>query len=195
MRIRGICTRLLPAVCAALIGGAGLLACIGKMTVDMPPYKPGRGNVFSDIPSRRVAVEAHNAPGAPAGERANAPGMSMGNVSFLPGPGALVRELLESELAAGGHEIVEDSPEVSLVADVERFDIRTESTPMHTDVIGEVSIRLTATSSEYRARCVKRTYDKLAESLIVALFTDCLARIGTQFRSDFAVARILASSR
>ncbi len=96
---------------------------------------------------------------------------------------------------ASGHAIASDSPAVELIADVKRFEVRTDTTLAYWDVIGEVAIWLSPTSSFYESECVERTYVNPGKQLVTDLMSKCLAEIGKQFSSDARVARVLAEAK
>ena len=125
-----------------LIGLALLLGgCAGDILVVIPPHDPNPESVLRSAAPSLVSVAVQLEPSPVArGKREAAFGVPMGNVSFSPPPDVSIRRVLEAELVASGHAIEGDSPAVELIADVKRFEVRTDTTLVYWDVIGEVAI-------------------------------------------------------
>jgi uncharacterized lipoprotein YajG len=176
----------------------------GDTIVTVPPYAAApSGSPPAAGSSGPVALSVRERPLGTGelpgriGERATVGNISMGFVTIDPPPAGLVSDALAAELRAAGHDVTAAAPS-KLQADVRRFHLRTDVTPVYWDVIGEAEVGVTLSgtgpvvSSAYRANCSERTYLWPTNALMARVVTACVAGIAQDFRNDAEMARVLA---
>src|SRR5262249_53536514 len=100
-----------------------------------------------------------------------------------------MRENLELELTAAGCRLSDTNAAVKLECDVNKFWIRTHTTPLYWDVIAEVNITVSAPSQsppqqeQIFATASKRTYVWPTSSLCGQTLDECMDKLMAQFRN------------
>ncbi len=122
------------------------------------------------------------------GERHAAFGVSMGDVYFSRSVDGYMRENLELELTAAGCRLSNTNTAAKLACDVNKFSIRTHTTPLYWDVIAEMSITVSNLTQsppqkqELSATATKRTYVWPTASLCGNVLDESMDKLMTQFR-------------
>lgn len=123
------------------------------------------------------------------GERHAAFGVSMGDVFFSRSVDGYMRENLELELTAAGCRLNSTNTAARLACDVNRFSIRTHTTPLYWDVIAEMSITVSNLTQsppqkqELSATATKRTYVWPTASLCGTVLDESMDKLMAQFRN------------
>jgi hypothetical protein len=127
------------------------------------------------------------------GERFAAFNVSMGNVYMSRVTSEFLTETLSDDLRAAGHSIVETGQDVTVGGEILKFWLGTETTMLYWDVVGEIEVKLTATSSQnpnvshekhYSAKQVKRTYAWPTEAIFNEVLTMCIKELMKEIRAD-----------
>jgi hypothetical protein len=120
----------------AVIAVSLLAGCASDIKITTQPYRLDEGSLLA-----RVKMNDLRAAGVAASKREAAFGVPMGNISFDPSEGQLVKSLLEVELSKflrlQGVKAVQD-----FSCDILEFGVNTNTTPLYWDVVGRVRIVL-----------------------------------------------------
>jgi Domain of unknown function (DUF4410) len=122
------------------------------------------------------------------GERQAAFGASMGDVYFSRSVEGYMRENLELELTAAGCRLGNTNTATKLVCNVNKFSIRTHTTPLYWDVIAEMNITVSNLTQsppqqeELSATATKRTYVWPTASLCGKVLDESMNKLMAQFR-------------
>lgn len=134
------------------------------------------------------------------GTRTAAFGVPMGRIRFEPGPATLLGQATASELTMAGLTLTESASAAQIAGSVLSFEVRTETTLLYWDVIGELSMSLRVTAAGaatttdllvYRARCTERTYVWPSDTVVATVMGKCIKDVAASLRSDGRVAAAL----
>lgn len=181
----------------------GLPGCgIGVMTLELPyQANPPGPETLVTTAAKRIKVGSFSDKRSPQvepiliGRRTAAWEVPMGDVYLVHPVFDVVRNAVTAELAAAGHQLVQDNAEVTVRGDILQFWVHTETTMLYWDVISEVAFDLGVSSERsptaehlgpYKARKEERTYThptaEMLSRLLTAALTECL-----QQRTIFAL--------
>lgn len=169
---------------------------IGGFYVGLDPWP--KNEAF--VPKATVAQKIHLLPltdqrpdQGKIGEREAAFNVSMGNVYFNRDVAAYMKEALQNELLAAGNQLTDSGYDVVLEGAVTKFWVHTETTPLYWDVVGEIEIKLQASSTArnhlpiekiYTAKSSKRTYTWPSEAIVQGVLSGCVKKIMYDIRKD-----------
>lgn len=178
----------------AALGVVLLLAsCAGTVRPRVEPSAPpGQGSALSAVPSRELALDVSEPAGASGGRREAAFGVSLGDVRFDPPPREVMRRAVAAELEAAGHRLSPAGRPFRVR--IERFEGRTDTTPLYWDVVGVVAISVGVPGAEarYQATCEGRTWVNPSEALFAEVLSRCVDDVVGQLRTDVRLAEALA---
>lgn len=124
------------------------------------------------------------------GERKAAFGVGMGDVYFSRDVALFMKEALETELSAAGHQIVSTGGDLTVKGELLTFWVHTETTPLYWDVIADIKVALEINGADgevrrdYAATGKKRTYAWPSVSLLSDTIDRCLEKIMAEIRID-----------
>jgi hypothetical protein len=192
--------RLANIVCAFSV--AACASGPGNVVVSMQPYAPPAAANAAAPKAATVRVDAvkdarPEAVGGFVGERKGLGGMSMGSIELQPRPAELVGQLLVAELKQMGYDVTASNPQLTVAAQLLKFEVATPATAVYWDVNGTVEIALVATGenakkheARYGATCTDRTYVWPSEELIGKVVAACMSSIADKVRNDAALASV-----
>jgi hypothetical protein len=161
---------ILIALCGLLVG------CATDMTVRMQrhPYDSVNESVL-------VVVKDMRAPGIAASKREAAFGVPMGNLTFDPPEGQMVKNVLEDELTKlAVKKGIRTEKEFS--CEIIEFGVNTITSPLYWDVIGRVRLVLRQNGEEYGllGTHTERTYVWPGEAVVKKTVEESLNQIIVQ---------------
>jgi hypothetical protein len=124
------------------------------------------------------------------GIREAAFGAPMGDVYLGRNPAAFVREALADDLLAAGYRLVDSDPDVTVHATLRRLWLRTETTPLYWDLVGDIELELTiegASASPAQALYSCRHSDRTwvwPSATLMGRVDACVAELMLKARSD-----------
>lgn len=183
---------------------AQLFSVQGATFLNFAPYEPADRPVVA-APLERATVRIAPvqdvrsvARGKHIGER-SALGAPMGNIDMSPSPAVMVRQVLVAELGMLGYRERDGAAEVEIDARLTRFAVETPSTVLYWDVNGVIAIDLDVQripepqqSFHYETSCSDRTYIWPTPSVVKAVVSACLAKLGSSVREDRALTGLLS---
>ncbi len=138
-------------------------------------------------------VEDRRADTRRIGERTAAFGVGMGEVHLNRPVATVLREALADDLLYAGYRIVEAGEDLRVQGAVSKFWVRTDTTALYWDIVGEMELSLVVESAAptveprqraYACRAVERTYVWPSETLVGKALDACLADMMTRLRTD-----------
>ncbi len=139
------------------------------------------------------AVEDQRPDKGRIGERTAAFGVGMGEVHLNRPVATALREALADDLLYVGYRIVEAGEDLRVRGAVSKFWVRTDTTALYWDIVGEMELSLVVESAAptveprqraYACRAVERTYVWPSETLVGKALDACLADMMTRLRTD-----------
>lgn len=196
------------AACSVLVLALGGCAAgmMENVRVNLHPYQPEGAARAGSVASRAaVAIEPvkdarREAVGSMIGERTTIGAVSMGSIEMEPVPTAVMAQVLKAELKGMGFTIVDSGGELTIAAQLTKFQVTTPATPIYWDMNGVVELDVTATGrggrkhvAQYAAKCTDRTYVFPSQELITNVVSACVREIGAKVRGDAALAGFLGA--
>lgn len=162
-----------------------MLACQGDRSIGVPPHRPEPMSPLAELEPARVLVEARVDPKAIlGGPIIGLGGEILGEVKLLEDPAAVLKALIESELASAGHELAPAPESASLEITVETFRLTTDRNDLFDNLTIEISVLVAPTDSRYSGAAQLRNDAYPRSNDLSALAQRCLAQIASQFRQD-----------
>lgn len=127
------------------------------------------------------------------GTREAAFGVSMGDVRLGQRADETIRQALRDDLLAAGYRVVESGEDLTAEARLMRFWVRTKTTPLYWDVIGEIEMELAVSASERTSRPARRTFARSRTertyawpraALLGKVLDACLGELMVKIRTD-----------
>jgi hypothetical protein len=127
------------------------------------------------------------------GERYAAFGISMGDVYFFRHVPEFLRQSLADELSAMGHRIVDSDEDFTVVGELQKFWIYTDTTPLYWDIISDIQVKLAIqpqkaafppVEHEYACKKSDRTYVWPTSTLLGKVLGECMDELMQHIRSD-----------
>jgi hypothetical protein len=127
------------------------------------------------------------------GERTAAFGVGMGEVHLNRPVATALREVLADDLLYAGYRIVETGEDIRAHGAVSKFWVRTDTTALYWDIVGEIELALVVEAVEpgiqparkaYACRAVERTYVWPSETLVGKTLDACVADMMGRLRTD-----------
>ncbi len=176
-----------------------LVGCSGTTSVKVD-YSPtmDKGNLLGSISPVKIklldfADKRQGKAPTLVGHREAAFGVSMGDVQSEGPVSYIVRKAIQSEFISGGHSIVTEKEDFTIKGEIRNFWVKTDTTALYWDVIGEVSIMLEVIEpgaavgvvlGPYSARKVERTYLNPSEAIMNRLLGASLSSVIQEMSSD-----------
>lgn len=125
------------------------------------------------------------------GTREAAFGVSMGDVYLGRNAVAVLQEALADDLLAGGYRVVESDPDVTVQGTLLKFWVRTDTTILYWDLVGEIELQLAIQGTngalmhkDYSCHQTDRTYVWPTTKLMGHVVDACVAELMVKVRSD-----------
>ena len=176
-----------------------LLGCPGTTMVKVD-YSPttGKKNLLASIPPVKIKLlniaDRREGKGLTlVGHREAAFGVSMGDVYSERPVFEIIQKAIQSEFISSGHTIVTEKEDFIIKGEIRNFWVKTDTTALYWDVIGEVSIVLEVIEpgavsgvvlGPYSARKVERTYVNPSEAIMNRLLGASLNSVIQEMSSD-----------
>lgn len=172
--------------------GKGLLVSLPAWPgpqISAPQTVKPTGYLFTRFIDRRTQPER-------IGERQAAFGMRMGDLFLNRKPVEFLQEALSTELAANGKlpaESAQSGAVVEISAQLDKFWVHTDATPLYWDVIGEIGLKLIvktlqtdqpATERNYSCLANERTYIWPSEDLVAQVLGQCVNELMSKVRTN-----------
>jgi len=177
-----------------------LLGCPGSTRVKVD-YSPttAKENLLVSIPPVKIKLlniaDRREGEVQPilVGHRTAAFGVSMGDVYSERPVFEIIQKAIQSEFISRGHTIVTEKEDFIIKGEIRNFWVKTDTTALYWDVIGEVSIVLEVIEpgaasgvvlGPYSARKVERTYVNPSETIMNRLLGASLNSVIQEMSSD-----------
>lgn len=175
-----------------------LVGCAGNISIQIPSHTPAsKDSQLALIPPQTIHLKTQDArtPGRAEGTREASFGVPMGNVNIEPPAAEIVKDVIKSELKIAGHTISDKEQQTNISATVKAFEVRTETTPLYWDIIGDTIIELEVMnqsgekfSHSYKSTCNDRTYVWPGGKLVKKVMQSCIADFAETIRNDKELA-------
>lgn len=182
-----------------------LVGCAGNISIQIPSHTPAiKDSQLASIPPQTVHLKTQDArtPGRAEGTREAAFGVPMGNVNIEPPAVEIVKDVIMSELKIAGHTISNTEQQTNISATVQAFEVRTKTTPLYWDIIGDTIIELEVMNQSgekfrhsYKSTCNGRTYVWPGGELIKKVMQSCIADFAETMRNDKELAEAINKLR
>ena len=153
-----------------------LVGCATDVTIKMSLLRPG--TVIQENNLVELKVNDLRKPGIAASKRTAAFGTSMGNITFQPPEGQLVKTVIENELSNLLNERGVTLRQ-TYSCDMLEFGVNTNTTALYWDVICRISLLLKHDGKEYNlfGTHTERTYYWPGEKIIMKVVDESLKQI------------------
>lgn len=127
------------------------------------------------------------------GSRKAAFGVSMGEIHLGRRVTEVIREALVDDLQIAGHPVVGSGADLTVSGRILKFHVRTDTTALYWDVVGDIEIELTVrrtgtpaapVRNSFACHQVERTYVWPGAKLVGRVLDTCLNRLMVQVRGD-----------
>lgn len=120
------------------------------------------------------------------GERTAAFGVSMGDVYLSRQVREVIHDALVDDFLAAGYRVVDSGQDITVEGHVSKFWVRTDTTPLYWDIVGDIEIELTRDTARRRhfaCHQTDRTYIYPSASLIGKVLDNCMSDLMENVRT------------